>query len=128
MAMRSGPWMVVVAGILLMSGCGDAVLEATCATDSGARVCVTQKSSALRYDVRATGFKPNSDVQMTPEGASAGALPLRLQIGADGMYSNGGGVLGIVGGPGTPAVTTLMFSGMTESGAAVSIPVMLKRL
>jgi hypothetical protein len=72
--------MVVVAGILLVSGCSDAVPEATCATDSEARVCVTQKSSALRYDVRATGFKPNSDVQMIPEGASAGALPLRLQI------------------------------------------------
>lgn len=127
MAIKRGLRIFAVAVILVVPACSEPAVEATCATGSGARVCVTQKKSAVNYEVKATGFKPNSDVQMiTPEGASAGSHPMELRVGADGTYSNKGGVLGMVGGPGTPATITLMFSGTAESGVAVTIPVVMK--
>lgn len=49
MAGARGLRICAVVGILMASACSSGAKEATCATDSGAQVCVmTQGSSALR--------------------------------------------------------------------------------
>ncbi len=126
MAMKHGLFLCGVAGVLVAAGCTSAANAATCASEAGARVCVTQKSSPLQYQVQATGFQPNSDMQMSPAGLQAGSHPMQLRIGADGTYATHGGVLGMVGGRGAPSMMTLTFSGTVGSGTAVSIPVTMK--
>ena len=118
--------MLVIAGVLLVAGCGNNVETGTCAGDAGARACLTHKSSANSYVIEATGFLPNSDVVLSVEGATNGAAAsgMHIRIGADGTFANGGGVVGMVGGTGP---TTVTFSGRTGSGTEVSIPVVVRR-
>jgi hypothetical protein len=117
---------LAVAGLLLVAGCRNNVEAATCAGDSGARGCLTFKSSANSYEIQATGFQANSDVLLTVQGPPNGRAPssMRIRMTERGTFVNEGGIVSLVGGSGP---TTVTFSGKTGSGTEVSIPVAVRR-
>lgn len=104
--------------VLVIGGCGSHNGNATCATDAGARVCMTSTSRASSYRLALTGFQPNSDLQMTRSGAAeaAATIPKAMHVGPEGTAS---GQLGLT--PGPPGPTTVMFAGRAATGAAVSL-------
>jgi len=133
--MRARAWIVAVAGILVIGGCSDGGGKQTCAVDSGARACLVPSTSGPGRQFKATGFRPNSDVQVTRDGpmnpavGSGGQPPdstppqsIQLHIGADGTSSSTGGVLGIVGSKG-PVTFTL--SGRAGTGKDVVLSLVM---
>ncbi len=134
--MRAQAWTVAVAGILVIGGCSDGGGKQTCAADSGARACLVPGTSGPGRQVKATGFLPNSDVQVTrdgptnpevtgPGGQPSGSTPprsIQLHIGADGTTASTGVVLGIVGSRG-PVTFTL--SGKAGTGKDVVLSLVL---
>ncbi len=134
--MRARAWIVAVAGILVIGGCGDGGGRQTCVADSGARACLVPSTSGPGRQFKATGFQPNSDVQVTrdgpmnpevavgPGGQPPGSTPpqsIQLHIGADGTLSKGGG-LGVVGVTGP---VTFTVSGKTGTGTDVVLSLVL---
>jgi len=134
--MRARALIVAVAGILVIGGCGDGGGKKTCAADSGARACLVPSTSGPGRHLKATGFQPNSDVQVTREGptdpqvtepggqrpSSTPSRSIQLHIGADGTSSSTGGVLGIIGSRG-PVTFTL--SGKAGTGKDVVLSLVL---
>jgi len=134
--MRAQVELVAAAGVLAIGGCGDDGGKQTCAADSGARACLVPSTSGPGRQFKATGLRPNSDVQVTREGAAnpevtgpggqpGGSTPprsIQLHIGADGTASSTGGVLGIIGSRG-PVTFTL--SGEAGTGRDVVLSLVL---
>jgi hypothetical protein len=126
--MRHRTWIATTAGILAIAGCSSGGEKATCADDSGAKVCVVSQSSGARH-IEMTGFQAGSKVQLTSPGRTAADAPSSTEVvvGADGAYPSGGGVFGLVGGNEGPATATFTFSGTAVSGSPVELALLLKR-
>jgi hypothetical protein len=125
MAVRRLGWICAAAGIVVAGGCSAGPGKPICDADAGARACVVPTSKANTYGLTATGFQPNSEMQLTfPRSVDPGTtVPLHVHIGGDGNLANTGGRL-VLGGPGPLTIT---LSGTGGSGAAVSLSIVVRR-
>jgi hypothetical protein len=118
-------WICLAAAVAVAGGCSGGTGKPLCATDAGARACVVPTSKAYSYGLTATGFQPNSELQLTfPRSVDPGTtVPFRFHIGGDGNFADTGGRL-LLGGPGALTIT---LSGTGGSGAAVSLSIVVRR-
>jgi hypothetical protein len=125
MAVRRLGWICAAAALVVVAGCSGGTGKPICAADAGARACVVPTSTAHSYGLTATGFEPNSELLLAlPSSVDAGtSVPLHFHIGGDGNFANSGGGLGL-GGSGPLTIT---LSGTAGSGAAVNLPIVVRR-
>jgi hypothetical protein len=125
MAARRLGWICAAAGILVAGGCSGGTAKPICAADAGARACVIPTSTAHSYGLTATGFQPNSELLLAlPRSVDPGtSVPLRFHIDGDGNFADKGGKLGLLG----SGALTITVSGTAGSGAAVSLPIVVRR-
>jgi hypothetical protein len=118
-------WICAAAGIVVAGGCRGGTGKPICAADAVARACVVPTSNAHSYGLTATGFQPNSELLLAlPRSVDPGTTaPLRFHIGGDGNFADTGGRL-MLGGSGALTIT---LSGTEGSGAAVSLPIVVRR-
>ncbi|MDQ1429325.1 MAG: hypothetical protein QOK39_2801 [Acidimicrobiaceae bacterium] len=123
--MRRLGWICAAAAVVVAGGCSGGTGKPICAADAGARACVVPTSQAHTYGLTATGFQPNSEMQLTlPPSVDPGTTsPLRFHIGGDGNFAGTGGKLGLLG----SGALTITVSGTAGSGAAVSLPIVVRR-
>ena len=96
-----------------------------CQADGGAQLCLVPRQGTTSYQMRASGFMPNSDVRLELTGPAVGTPagePKPIRVDADGKYppANGSGGLVVPAGSGPVTVT---ISGTAVSGKAVVLPV-----
>ncbi len=121
-------WAIVALGAgVVISGCsgGGGGRASACQADGGAQACLVPRQGGHAYELRATGFQPDSELRMELTGPSVGppaGEPKPIRVDGKGKYPPSNVASGLVVPSGSGPVTVTI-SGTAGSGRAVVLAV-----